>query len=374
LIIFRYLAREALISTAAVTSVLLLIITSARLIKYLANAATGKMEAGFVFWVLLWRIPGFLELLLPLGLFLGILLAYGRLYLDSEMVVLRACGISLRRLALYAMGPALLIAALVATMTLWLAPLGAAKSEEMFSIQESRSELELLTPGRFQSQTGGRQVTYAESYDAETDQLQEVFIAQRNENGEPIVLMADRAERQYIPEYGGRFLILQDGYRYDGTPGQATYSRTAYEGYGISLPEAEIASEITELDALPTLQLLSSDKLAEQVRLHWRLSLPVLAFIVTLIAVPMSRTNPRQGRFAKLIPSIVLYLLYLTLLTSMRSSAEEGEVSVWILWLIHAAFLLLAANLILADHFWHRVWQRVWNRLPSLPALRGRKS
>ena len=368
MIIFRYLAREALISTAAVTSVLLLIITSARLIKYLADAATGKLEAGFVFWVLLWRIPGFLELLLPLGLFLGILLAYGRLYLDSEMVVLRACGISQKRLALYAMGPAALVATLVALMTLWLAPLGAAKSEEIFSIQEARSELELLTPGRFQSQTNGRQVTYAESYDAETDQLQEVFIAQRNASGEPIVLMAEHAERQQLPEYGSRFLVLQDGFRYDGVPGQAAYSRTRYESYGISLPEAEIAREITELDALPTQQLLNSGDQASEARLHWRLSLPVLAFIVTLIAVPMSRTNPRQGRFAKLIPSIVVYLLYLSLLTGTRSAVEEGEQSVWLLWVIHGLFILLAANLILADRF----WDRVWNRLPSLPKLRRR--
>ncbi|MBR9829755.1 MAG: LPS export ABC transporter permease LptF [Oceanospirillales bacterium] len=370
MIIFRYLAREALISTAAVTSVLLLIITSARLIKYLADAATGKLEAGFVFWVLLWRIPGFLELLLPLGLFLGILLAFGRLYLDSEMVVLRACGISQKRLAMYALGPAALVAGLVAVMTLWLAPLGAAKSEEIFRIQESRSELELLTPGRFQSQTNGRQVTYAESYDADSDQLLEVFIAQRNENGEPIVLTAAYAERQMVPEYAGRFLVLQDGYRYDGVPGQAAYSRTQYAGYGISLPEAELAREVTELDALPTLQLLSSDDQAQQARLHWRLSLPVLAFIVTLIAVPMSRTNPRQGRFAKLIPSIVVYLLYLSLLTSTRSAVEDGEQSVWLLWVIHALFLVLAANLILAERFWGRLWHRV----PSLPKLRRRSA
>ena len=366
MIIFRYLAREALISTLAVTSVLLMIITSARLIKYLADAATGKLDAAFVFWVLLWRIPGFLELLLPLGLFLGILLAFGRLYLDSEMVVLRACGISQKRLVLHALGPASLVAVLVAVMTLWLAPLGASESEEIFSIQESKSELELLTPGRFQSQTRGRQVTYAESYDSTTGRLREVFIAQRNENGEPVVLSAEQAERVKLPEYGGRFLVLQDGYRYDGVPGSTEYTRTGYREYGISLPEAELAREVTELDALPTLTLLRSDKPRHQARLHWRLSLPILAFIVTLIAVPMSSTNPRQGRFAKLIPSIVLYLLYLSLLTSARSTVEEGDTGVWLLWLVHAAFLALAANLILAERFWAVQINKVRSWLPRI--------
>jgi lipopolysaccharide export system permease protein len=364
LIIFRYLAREALLSTLAVTSLLLLITTSARLIKYLTEAAAGRLDGAFVFWVLLWRIPGFLELLLPLGLFLGVLLAFGRLYIDSEMVVPKACGISQRRLVLYAMGPAALVALLVAITTLWLAPLGATKAEEIFSMQESKSELELLTPGRFQSQTGGRQVTYAESFDDASGQLREVFIAQRNEKGEPVVLLAEQAERVILPDYGGRFLVLKQGYRFDGVPGAAEYTRTAYQQYGISLPETKLVREVTELDARPTRALLESRQPRERARLHWRLCLPVLAFIVTLLAVPMSRTNPRQGRFAKLIPSIVLYLLYISLLTTARSAAEEGEIGVWLLWLVHGAFLLLAANLILAEQFWGEQINRIRKHLP----------
>lgn len=141
MIIFRYLAREVLVATSAVTAVLLLIITSARLIKYLADAATGKLDAQFVLQVLAFRIPGFLELLLPLGLFLGILLAYGRLYLESEMVVLRACGVSHKRLVLYALGPALLISTLVGGVALYVSPWGVAQAKQIFAQQEARSEL-----------------------------------------------------------------------------------------------------------------------------------------------------------------------------------------------------------------------------------------
>jgi len=181
-----------------------------------------------------------------------------------------------------------------------------------------------------------------------------------------VVLLAEQAERVILPEYGGRFLVLQQGYRFDGVPGSAEYTRTGYREYGISLPEAELAREVTELDAQPTLALVDSVQPREQARLHWRLSLPVLAFIVTLIAVPMSRTNPRQGRFAKLIPSIVLYLLYLSLLTSARSAVEDGEAGVWLLWLVHAIFLTLAANLILAERFWGAQINRVRKRLPHV--------
>lgn len=365
MIIFRYLSREILVSTTAVTAVLLLIISSARLIKYLGDAATGKLDADFVLLVLAYRIPGFLELLLPLGLFLGILLGFGRLHLESEMVVLRACGVSLKRLVLYALGPALLISALVAWMALQLAPWGVGEAKKIFAQQESRSELELLTPGRFQSQSDGEQVTYAQQLDADTGVLHEVFIAQRNAQGQPVLLFAERAEQERI-EGQGRFLVLQNGYRFDGTPGRADYSATRYGQYGVRLPEPKGALEINEIEAKPTRALWESQALRDRAQLHWRLSMPLLAFVVTLIAVPMSRTNPRQGRFAKLIPSIILYLIYVTLLTAARSAIEDGKAPLLTFWLIHGGFLLLAINLIFADRF----WEGVFNRLPALPSRR----
>lgn len=369
MIIFRYLFRGVLVSTTAVTLVLLAVISSARLIKYLSEAASGKLDADFVLLVLAYRIPGFLELLLPLGLFLGILLAFGRLYLESEMVVLRACGVSQNRLVFYAMGPALLVSCLVAVISLTVAPWGVGEAKAIFAQQESRSELELLTPGRFQSQSKGQQVTYAQRLNADSGELEEVFVAQRNAKGQPVLLFAERAKQTRIEDQG-RFLVLENGYRFDGAPGQADYSATHYGEYGVRLPSAPGSLEVNEIDAKPTLQLWHSDELKDRAQLHWRLSLPVLAFIVTLIAVPMSRTNPRQGRFAKLIPSILLYLIYVTLLTATRSAIEDGEVDVWAIWVVHGMFLVIAANLILAGGF----WESVFDRLPALPRWRSKST
>ena len=115
MIIFRYLAREVLVTMSAVSAALLVIIMSGRFIKYLAEAASGALDPGVLFMVMGYRMPGFLQLILPLGLFLGILLAYGRLYLESEMSVLFASGISTQRILLYSMGPAVLVAMLAAS-------------------------------------------------------------------------------------------------------------------------------------------------------------------------------------------------------------------------------------------------------------------
>ena len=75
MLIFRYLARDLLSSTFAVCTVLLLVILSGRFVKYLAQAAAGELDAGILLAVIGYRLPGFLELILPLAFFLGILCA-----------------------------------------------------------------------------------------------------------------------------------------------------------------------------------------------------------------------------------------------------------------------------------------------------------
>jgi lipopolysaccharide export system permease protein len=363
LIVFRYLAREILISTAAVSTVLLMIIVSGRFIKYLGKAAAGKLAPELLSQMLLYRLPGFLELILPLGLFLGVLLAFGRLYLESEMVVLRACGVSQRRLVLYALGPALLVALVVGLLSMQLSPMGAQRTADLYLQQDNVNVFDTLQPGRFQPLPGGNRVTYTEGNDATDGGLERLFISDSTEGGRPVVVLAERGYRYDADN--GRFLVLRNGVRYEGIPGDADYRRIEYGEYGVRLPDGEAQSRSEALEAIPTLALLTHGSNAARAQFHWRLSLPVLALVVTLLAVPMSRTNPRQGRFAKLIPSILLYLLYLTLLGAARGAIEDGKAPTLSLWLVHGGFLLLALNLIFAEHF----WQRVLQRLPSLPRL-----
>lgn len=367
MIVFRYLAREVLVSASAVSGVLLLIILSGRFIKYLGYAAAGKMAPEVVWQMLLFRLPGFLDLILPLGLFLGILLAFGRLYLESEMVVLRACGMSQKRLVLYALGPATLIASLVGLLSLELAPLGAAQASKVYNSKDNPLvEFDTLVPGRFQPLPGGNRVTYTEGESGAGGELKQLFVSDSTGDGRPVVVLADRGSR-YDGANQQHFLVLKDGVRYEGVPGQADYRRIDFREYGVRLPSSGSESRQVEIEGISTPDLFGDDRPEARAQLHWRISLPLLALVVTLIAVPMSRTNPRQGRFAKLIPSILLYLLYLTLLGSARSEIENGA-SPLRLWLVHGVFLAIALNLIFAGRF----WRRLFSRLPSLPRRSGR--
>jgi len=347
LIVFRYLSRELLVTLSAVSAVLLVIIMSGRFIKYLAQAAQGLLDPSVLFLIMGFRLPGFLQLILPLGLFLGILLAYGRLYLDSEMTVLSATGMSQRRLLVYSLAPAALVAALVGWLSLGLAPQGIAEVDRLLNQQDSLTEFDTLVPGRFQSLRNGTRVTYTRELSEDRTELAGVFISETNlssATGEErglSVLVAESGRQEVQPD-GSRYLILSNGYRYDGNPGQANYRAIQYDTYGVLLPKPEVSIELSEREALPTSELFGSDDIRLQTELQWRLSLPLLVFVVTLLAVPLSKVNPRQGRFLKLLPAILLYMTYLALLIAARGAMDKGRIPVAVgLWAVHGLFLAI---------------------------------
>ena len=347
MIVFRYLSRELLVTLSAVSAVLLVIIMSGRFIKYLAQAAQGLLDPGVLLMIMGYRLPGFLQLILPLGLFLGILLAYGRLYLDSEMTVLSATGMSQRRLLCYTLAPAALVAALVGWLSLGLAPQGIAEVDRILNEQDSLTEFDTLVPGRFQTLRNGTRVTYTRELSEDRAQLGGVFISETNlssATGEErgLSVLVAESGHQEIQADGSRYLILENGYRYDGNPGQANYRAIQYDTYGVLLPKPEVSIELSEREALPTHELFGSDDIRLQSELQWRFSLPLRVFSVTLLAVPLAKVNPRQGRFLKLLPAILLYMTYLALLVAARGALDKGRIPLVLgLWWVHAIFFAI---------------------------------
>jgi Predicted permeases len=373
LIVFRYLSREVLLTLSAVSAVLLVIIMSGRFIKYLAQAASGALDPGSLFLIMGFRLPGFLQLILPLGLFLGILLAYGRLYLDSEMTVLSATGMSQQRLFRMTLFPATLVALVVAWLSLSLAPQGATQFQLLINQQDAMTEFDTLVPGRFQALRDGTRVTYTEQLSDDRIDLGGVFITQKNLSSDAkkdrgiSVLVAEKGRQEINPD-GNRYLILENGYRYDGKPGQADYRAIKYDTYGVLLPKPEVSDEVTDRDAMPTASLLGNDDIRARTELQWRLSLPLLVFIVTLMAVPLSRVNPRQGRFLKLLPAILLYMAYLTILISARGALEKGKIPPALgLWWVHSIFLAIGLGLL----YWEPLRLKLASRRSALEVARG---
>ncbi|WP_222867992.1 LPS export ABC transporter permease LptF [Saccharophagus sp. K07] len=366
-IIFRYLAKEVLASMLAVSAVLLLIIMSGRFVRYLADAAAGKLDAQVLLTLMGYRLPSFLELILPLGFFIGILLAYGRLYVDSEMTVLSACGMSERRLVGYTLATGSFVAVIVAILSLYVSPVGVKAAEDLFVEQRNRTEFETLKPARFHKLSSRDGVTYAQSVSADKKQLQQVFIAGTAETSDKLsVVTAATGETLVNQVTGKRYLVLQNGQQYRGQPGDADYEVITFSRYSQYVPEPDFEARPKKAtDGLSTMTLWKSDTREANAALQWRLSLPVLVLVVALLAVPLSRTQPRKGRYVKMIPAILLYIIYLVVSNAARGLMEEGKAPIpYLLWWVHAVFLLLALTLLLMPS-WLRFHRRPSQAAPA---------
>jgi len=348
--IFRYLSSDVLSHTAAVALVLFLVVFSGRFINYLAEAATGDVAADILLPVMFFKLPSFFELILPLSLYIGILLSFGRLYADSEMVVLRACGMSPGRLATLLMPVTLVISLLVAAMSLQLAPAGSARAQQLLEDPRTTEGLGTLTEGRFKKQRGGQLVTYAEKVD-EHGVMHNVFIVERDDlSTNPLtVTHAQRGEIILHEDSSRRYLELQEGTRYRGKIGSSEYEAVAFVRYGELIPEPKGGLRArVKSDAVPTAELLKSSSANNRATLYWRISLPILVPIVALIAIALSKTDARRGRYARLGLALLVFLAYFIALTQSRSFVESGG-GWWALAGSHLTFAALALVLLQWD-------------------------
>lgn len=344
--ILGYLSRDVLMHMVAVSFVLLVIIISGRFVKYLAEAAVGDLAADILLPVMFYRLPGFLELIVPLGLFIGILMSYGRLYVESEMVILTATGLSPTRLAGYSLVPAAVVMLIVGSLSLWISPLGAARSDALLHAPESSQGLNAVAAGRFQTRRSNNTVSYAQTISGD-GVMRSVFLSQGNRDDDGNlhmqVTVAQEGEVKFDVETGARYLELRDGFRYDGYPGNLDYRMVQFERFGELIPEPEGGIRTADpVDGRPTLKLLASDNPEDRAALHWRLSIPLMVPIVAIIAMCMSRTDHRRGRYIKMAPAFLVYLGYLMLLANARSAIADGQGSALTMWSVHLLFLSVA--------------------------------
>ena len=365
MIILRYLLKEVLVTTLVISLVIFLISFGSRFAQYLDEAWRGSIAADVLFTILGFRIPEFLMLNLPISFFIAILLSYGRLYVDNEMVVLSSCGVSKRRLLFYSLIPAAFIASVVAFLTLKLGPTGLARANEIQIQQDERSELGLLVPKRLQSFSQGGSEVYFERFAGPNRQkIENVFIAEMSnpeaESDRVSVLTARTGEEYIDPETGQRFLELQDVYRYNGKPGSPDYLVDRFASFRYLFETEPSRRRSARRESLPTRALLESGHHTYKAELQWRLSLPLVVLIATLIAVPMSYTNPRQGRFFKLFPALLLITLYIGLLSVAKSKTDDGDIPPTIgLWWVHGLYLLIALVLLWWNNGQYRgQWRR----------------
>jgi lipopolysaccharide export system permease protein len=352
-LIFRYLAKEVFTTLLALTSILLLIFMSNQFVLYLSRAANGQIPAMFILKLMALELPMFMGLLLPLGFYMALLLAYGRLYAESEMTVLHACGYGPPQLLKHSLIMASGVAAVVLVILLWVNPAIAVERVKLLRSSGIQVMIKTLVPGTFTAASGGKDVFYVENMNKDHDRAEGVFLARLNHNhkkNEPRwdILWADEAYATHNKQSGTNDLVLLDGRAYQGNPGQADYQVASFKKYETRLPEPISSPKAGDLRSADTADLwpLGPGEYAKAAELQWRFSIPLMVIVLTLVAVPLSRVNPRAGKYARLLPAILLFIAYANLMFLTRDAVASGKMPLWLAIIsLHGSMVLIGIGL-----------------------------
>lgn len=348
-IIDRYLLQETLKGLATILTVLLLILVGHAFINNLERVVAGSLTSDVIMALLGLEVLRVLAVLLPAAFFFAILYTLGRMYRDSEMTALASCGVSTARIYRAFLFSAVPLTLLVIWLSFWVRPWASQSIEEIRSLQEAAANIASIAAGRFNELNQGNLVFYAEKLSPDQAQMRNVFV-QNRQHGKLGLINAQGGYQEVDAKTGEQFVVLTDGHRYEGEPGQLNYSITRFEKYGLLMLQPEEGRVALHRKSESSKKLWRSRNIKDRAEFHYRLAFPLAVVVFTLISVPLSRSLPRQGIYGRLFLAFIIYFAFFNLLGVSGTWMEKGVTPEWMgRWWVHLVLLLMVAPLVLRD-------------------------
>ncbi|OGA40863.1 MAG: LPS export ABC transporter permease LptF [Betaproteobacteria bacterium RIFCSPLOWO2_12_FULL_68_19] len=340
MIFHRALLREFAGLAGAVFMTLFSIALTTRLIRLLGQAAGGKIPTDAVIAFLGFFALHALPVLLSLTMFISVLLTLTRGWRDSEMVIWFGSGLPLTAW----LKPVLLFAlpqiAVIAALSLFISPWAAQMAAQYSTRVDARDDLSRVSPGVFGETPGKDRVFFVESVSGETQTVQNVFVSSVHQTRTGVSM--SRSGHTETAANGDRFIVLEQGRRYEGAPGDEQYRITEFDRYAARIETKEGREPAVTHKSLTTLALIGNPTPVNLGELLWRIGVPVSALVLVLLAIPMSFVNPRAGRSMNLLFALFTFIVYSNLLSVSQARVALGRLDFglgW--WLVHAAMVLL---------------------------------
>lgn len=349
-----YILREWFWTFLAVSFVLMIVIVAAFLGDMFNDIADGRMPPGLVGTQLLLYLPQALGDVLPLAGFVAVMWGLGRLYRDQEMAVMRASGFNWQKLIRPLLNLVVPLALVLLVVELVFAPLSSAAADRKLSEAFRTAAVWGLQAGQFHVLEDGAFVIYVEALEDEGRTLSKVFVHQRLGEREQ-VWFADRGEYWMDPASGERFITLRDGQITESVPGQLDIRLLRFNRNDLRLPERQAGGADLKMASRPSGELLAERDAQALAELQWRFTPALLVLVLSFLAIPLSHSEPREGRGGRVILGILAYALYTNILYLGRGLIAQGVLPAWLgLWWAHALVLTCAL-----------VWLRRQGRVPG---------
>lgn len=338
MIINRYLFKEILLSFIGTLLVLTIVIVGNAFVILLADASAGRLPSDLLFESLLYVSTINLIKLIPVALLIGMMLAFSRLYRDSEIIAMQSAGVSPYSLYRAVFTFIIPLTIILLILVLYVSPWASAQNYDIRRQVDERPEAAGIPAGTFKTTTSstGEFTLLAEDIDDNKSTMRR-FFAHVKEGKDETVIWGKTATLFINSVSGERVLEINDGIRYEFPEDENTSIITFLE-HGVSMPLKQ-GDSINRVSTLPTAELLQNADSIKRAELHWRMAIIISAPLMALLALPLSHTNPRQGRYSKVALGILIYAIYSNALLMGKNLLEENPTIAWLgLWWVH--FLL----------------------------------
>lgn len=341
-ILDRYLWREFGLYLLSVTSVLWLIFVATRFARYLAQAAVGNLPSDVIFSLLGYSSLGALSLLLPMGSFLAVMLALGRMNSDNELTVMTTCGVSSHWLIRNVIVFSGTIALIVGVLAFILVPEAMSDRYELQQRAKVAADTSGLVAGTFKESRNGDWTFYSQNLSDDKGDLENIFIEIHRNDRRPLIFRAEKGRFDIDSITGDKYLILEKGYRYEGQAGDQNFTIAQYESHSLLIEKGQEEQVNEHQKALSSKVLWQRGQLRDKAELQWRASAVFMTIILSLIAINLAKVAPRQGRYAGFVPAILIYIIYSNLLGITRAWVSKGIVAPWFgaIW-VHLLMILV---------------------------------
>jgi lipopolysaccharide export system permease protein len=335
------------------------IMLTTQLIRLLAQAAGGKIASDGVVAMLGFGAINYLPTLLSLTLFVSVLMTLSRSYRDSEMAIWFSAGVPLTAWIRPVLKFALPLVVVIAALSMFLSPWALTKSAEYRQRMDQRDDVSRVSPGAFQESAQAERVFFVEGQIGEEGRVKNVFISSRQHGRLGVVAAAEG--RTEVAANGDRFLVLENGRRYEGTPGSADYRVMEFDRYGVRVETRESRGIVPTQKNMAIWELVEQPTPINLGELLWRVGIPLSALNLALLAIPLSFVNPRAGRTNNLVFALLTFMVYSNLVSVSQAWVAQGrlpfEVGVWAVHVVMFMGLLVLFSRRLMVFSWGRLWR-----------------
>ncbi|WP_082877842.1 LPS export ABC transporter permease LptF [Methylomonas koyamae] len=344
----KMIIKELFFTVTAVLTVLVVIIVSRKFIRVLALAIEGNIANDTVMALLGMKIVIATTAFLPAALFMAVLMVLGRMHREQEMSAISSAGggaFTIYRAVFLLVVP---LSLLGVGLSMFAAPWAEARTEELMHQDKQNADIRGISAGRFSEYSDGELIFYTETVDDE-GHMHHVFV-QNKQGGKLGVVNAESGWLRNLP--GGLYLVLENGQRVMGVPGNKDYVIEAFQEYSV-LIEKKVTVLSLGREAIPTKALWVSQELRDVAEVQDRLNTPLGVVLLAVLAVPLAKLSPRGGIYGSMLVAFGIYFVYGNLQRVNHSWVISGALPAWVgyFW-VDTALLLLGLTMLVRLYGW----------------------